>query len=478
MPEILDDLPTGDPVPALTRPAARLPGLLRPHRFLLAAGLLFGGAFAVLTPPFQAPDEPAHFARAYRVSEGHLDLIPRPGRTRERLPESIRRLTTELAADLPFHAERKIAPGTIRAAFALPLAPDRRALVFFPNGLQYTFLPYVPQALGIAAGRLCGAPPLALLYLARLMNLVCGLLAVAFAVRRLPAFAWLAALVALTPMALFLFGSASGDPTTIAASFLLVSSVARLAWGTEGEARWGDLALLTASSMVLCASKPPYLPLALLAGIVPAARFPAGRRVRFLLAHGISSLAMAAWAIFSSRSVGTIRINAGVDSGRQIHDALLHPVRFLMMVAADYAVQAPRYLAELVGQLGWLDTNLPKPFLSVYLAVLLALVFLDTGGRIDVRPWQRGLAAAATLAAMTLVSASQYAIWTAYGEDFIEGIQGRYYIPLVLVAAWALHGRRWAGRIPPLRLGAFLAAFSLLSFGIAMRTLVRRYYGF
>jgi uncharacterized membrane protein len=451
--------------------------LSRPDRFLLLAGLLFAATFAAVTPPFEVPDEPAHFFRAYAVSEGRLDLVPRPGRTGDQLPASVQRIATDLLGDVPGHPGNKLDPRAIRAAFRVPLEPARRTPVFFPNSLQYTFVPYAPQATAIAIGRLCGAPPLALFYLARLANLVFGILAIAFAVRRLPAFAWLAVMVALTPMALALLGSSSADVTSLAASFVLVSTVAKLAWGPEGTVRGRDLLLLGASSALLCASKPPYLPLALLAFAIPAARLPGARRARFLLPHTILSLLLAAWAIATSRTVGTIRLKAGVDSGRQIHDALIHPLGFLRVMAVDYAVHAPRYLSELVGNLGWLDTRLPVPLLTAYLAVLLALVFLDAGRRIDVRPWQRGIAAAAVLAAMTLVSASQYAVWSPYGADFIEGLQGRYFLPLVLAAAWALHGRRWADRIQPQRLGASLAAFSLLSFGITVRTLVARYYG-
>ncbi len=448
--------------------------LLRPDRFFLIAALLFGAVLAAVTPPFQVPDEPAHFYRAYRVSEGRLDLVPR-GLREAMLPASVHRIGTDLLGDLPFNNEKRIAPGKILAAFQVPLEPDRREPVFFANSLQYTFVPYIPQAAGIAAGRLFGAPPVALLYLGRLTNLLFGVLIVAFAIRRLPAYKWLTAMVALTPMALSLLGSASADVTTIAAAFTLVSMVAKLAWGEKGATR-GDLLLLTLSAVALCASKPPYMPLALLPILIPAARFP-WRRAGFILFHTILALAAAAWSVVTSRSVGTIRIDAGVDVNRQIHDSLTHPFGFLWVLIHDYAVHTPRYLGELVGKLGWLDTKIPIPLRVVYLAVLLALVFLDVSPRIEVRPWQKGILAAATLAAMAIVSASQYAIWTSYGADLIEGIQGRYFLPLVPGAVWALHGRRWVGRVPPDRLALTLAAFSLLTFVITVRALVGRYYG-
>jgi uncharacterized membrane protein len=449
----------------------------RPDRFLLVAGLIFGLGLAVVTPPFQAPDEPSHFYRAYRVSEGRLDLIPPPQGTGVDLPESVSRIGAVLVGDLPFHPERKADPGKIRALLRLPLEPDRRVPAWFPNTLQYPFVPYVPQALGIALGRLFGAPPLVLLYLARLGNLIAGTLMVAFAVRRLPGFQWLAAMVALTPMALFLRASASADVTSAGAAFLLVGTAARLAWG-PGQARRSDLVLLAASTAVLCASKAAYFPLAFLAFLIPAARFPQGRRAGFLTIQTVLSFAVTAYAIAVSRMAGVIRMDApGVDPSRQIRDSLADPLGFLAVVVTDYATHAHRYAGQLVGKLGWLDTKLPMPFLLAYLAVLLGLLFVDANPRIEVRPWQRAFIAAMTLTLLVLISASQYAVWTPYGAKYIQGLQGRYFYPLVPAAVWALHGRRWAERISPRSLGIGLAGFSLLSFGISVWALVGRYYG-
>src|SRR4028119_531544 len=99
---------------------------MRPDRFFLLAGLLFGLAFAVVTPPFQAPDEPAHFYRSYAISEG--DLLGRRlgGEWGAMLPASLRALDTELRGDLPGRPELKIRPETILRALRVPLAAERR----------------------------------------------------------------------------------------------------------------------------------------------------------------------------------------------------------------------------------------------------------------------------------------------------------------------------------------------------------------
>ncbi|HEX6864509.1 MAG TPA: DUF2142 domain-containing protein, partial [Thermoanaerobaculia bacterium] len=143
------------------------------------------------------------------------------------------------------------------------------------------------------------------------------------------------------------------------------------------------------------------------------------------------------------------------------------------IVAEDYLHRGRRYAAQIVGQLGWLDVNLPKPLLWGYAFVLGVLTLLDTRPEVAVRPWQRALLAGLAIATMALVSASQYASWTPYGAKHVEGIQGRYFIPLAPAAAWIFHTRR----PPSTLLNRVLPWISLVSLGVAFWTLLQRYYG-
>ena len=45
---------------------------LTPEKAYLFLGLIFGILFLMITPPFQVPDEPQHFYRAFHVSEGNI----------------------------------------------------------------------------------------------------------------------------------------------------------------------------------------------------------------------------------------------------------------------------------------------------------------------------------------------------------------------------------------------------------------------
>lgn len=444
---------------------------MRPDRFFLAAGLACGLAFVFGTPPFQAPDETIHFYRAYAVSEGTLWARRGPEGLGADLPASVQEIGTGLRGDLPGRPELKMSPEKIFRALRVPLEPERRRFTDYRNSAVFTPVAYLPQAAGIAVTRWLGAPALVLFYGARLANLLASTLLIAIALRRLPSYSWLLTLLALTPMALFLRASVSADALGTAMAFLLAATVAKLAWGEEERARWRDVAVLVACSTGLCLSKPVYAPLAFLVLLIPAARLP--RRGAALLLHGAVMAGALTLALATAGAADiSIRPDAPVDADRQIADALADPLRVAGIVAEDYLRRGPRYAAQIVGQLGWLDVNLPKALLGGHLLLLGLVALLDTRTTVAVSLPQRVVLTLVALATMALVSASQYAVWTPYGADHVEGVQGRYFLPLAPAAVWIFHTRR----SPAQYLNRVLPWLSLLSLGIAFLTLLHRYY--
>src|SRR5271163_2299778 len=150
-------------------------------RLFLALALLLGVPFALLNPPLQAPDEFAHFYRAYGVSEGQFvahDLT--------QVPRSVVALTREF----PIHLEtaHRIHAQDLLADLGTPLRESDSTGVPNEGMGMYSFVPYLASGTAIRLGRLFSASPLALLYLARLGNGLVYALLVFIALRLLPDF--------------------------------------------------------------------------------------------------------------------------------------------------------------------------------------------------------------------------------------------------------------------------------------------------
>src|SRR4051794_11363934 len=138
------------------------------RRVFLCVYVLLGLPYLVLTGPFRAPDERNHFFRSYEISELRFNPYRvSEGVVGDNLPASLSRLSEALGK----HSEHRIEPSQISAARNLQLQPEHREFVEFSTAI-YSPLAYVPSAISIAAGRLFGAGPLALLYFARFANLL------------------------------------------------------------------------------------------------------------------------------------------------------------------------------------------------------------------------------------------------------------------------------------------------------------------
>ena len=157
----------------------------------------------------------------------------------------------------------------------------------------------------------------------------------------------------------------------------------------------------------------------------------------------VTILSVATSALVLWRTYYRIRTDVPTDPPGQTSRVLASPFAFLTMAVRDDASHAYEYAAQCVGNLGSLDVPLPRAAVNVEL-VLLILVAATS--RLGLTSLQRIAAAIAVLITVLLVSLAQYIIWTPLGAGSIEGIQGRYFLPVALTAATVLSGAlpwRW-----------------------------------
>jgi uncharacterized membrane protein len=461
----------------------------RAARFFLFASLLSGLVLAFVTPPFEIPDEQNHYLRIVRLAEGRLDLPPHRSRElREAAPNSKEAWVAAATVDVPTGAvlvqdalrpatrHRRLTWPKLRAAAAIPVdvaaGPPRRQ-VFIPNSLQFPPVVYAVPAVAVAVVRAVGGSALALLYAARLANLIVTSWILAQAIRRLPAFAWFTTAMALTPMALSLRASASPDAMTFA---LLVLVVALAAEGTWGEAplsrRW--FALLLAATAAAVATKAAYAPLCLLPLLIPARRWPP-RRLLWRGAFVAAFLLAFAWASACAAAIPRIRVDVAADHVAQTRYVLARPLWFAHLTAVVIAYDAVELGREMIGKLGWLSIALPDALLVAFAVLLVALALLDGSPHLRVTVLQRGAFVLALGVTVGIVALSQYAQWTPYALNDIWGLQGRYFLPLAAVAAWPLHVRRLALRQERV-LGWAVTAMSATSLVVTTVVLIRQYF--
>lgn len=428
--------------------------------FLLCA--LFSASFLVLNmPPFQNADETNHFLRADNVSRGYLIGRRIGGGTSGGIaaPEIDR---ADRPFDAPkFHPERKVALSQYQAARLKFDQPG--AEILFPNTAIYPPFFYAPSVLAIWIGKAGRMDVVQTLYLARAFTALASATGIATALiicffSGLPGAALVIFVLATLPMTLSLQSACSQDGPMLAAGALAAALFARL----RANPRLSEFALLCVCLGLVAAARPPYAALALI---------PLGLSLRLrerLLGAGLIVAAGVGWFIAASLLAATPLPSRGTDIAAQAH-LLLDPAYDWRLLTATLAAEGWRWVVQAIGQLGWLDVVLADWVIRAALvAVLLACITaLDLRGRAAL-----AVASAVFLAALGVVL-SIYLIWTPASAPVIQGVQGRYFLPpLMLLAGLGttlLPILRW-----PIAAAALL--LPVATFAATMRAVVVRYY--
>lgn len=131
----------------------------QPEFIFAAMALAAGMALVFVNGPFQAPDEPNHFFRAYQISEGRFLSERINNKAGDQLPASLPDAVYPFQ-NSPAHRSIKVERESLASALQAPLKEQEKMFVSFPNTAINFPLCYAPQAAGIYAARICGLSPL------------------------------------------------------------------------------------------------------------------------------------------------------------------------------------------------------------------------------------------------------------------------------------------------------------------------------
>jgi hypothetical protein len=417
--------------------------------FLLTA--LLGALWALATPIWGVPDEPAHVVRAASVVRGEIVGSPEVEWQDKRVdvarvPEPLARVDPPCFAftSSPSCDRGPYGRGDVLKAVENPFAtynPVYYALVGIPTVID-------PHRNTVYAMRMLTAA------------MVAALLTLAFvAVLDLGAPGWaLVGLgVATTPMTLFLAGSV--NPSAIEVSSGLALWATLLVWFASPDARRERRRAMSAvvAGIVLVSTR-ALAPFFLLL-IVPGALLASGRRLREIAGRPAAAAA-AAVAVATVAALGWTAA-AGTLSTTGVHAPQYENVR---RFGYDVALSLDDYERQMIGVFGWLDTPAQA---HVYVVWFMLLGLLVLAGMAIGSTRQRATVLLLVSASAIVPFVVQWPVAPELGLIW----QGRYLLPLMvglpLVAgvALALHGGwndvmggRWALWTPLTVIGVLQAA--------------------
>lgn len=427
-------------------------------KLYLPCVLFWGLVYTLVFVPFTAPDEYAHYASAYRLSNQIMfrevagTAYDENGRVMMR-EEDTWELGTELSGEGYAEIYGKL----------WSMDHSTRDIGYGHHYMEVAFHAYTPQAVGITVARLLGLGQVLTVYLGRLCNLLffalCGWLAV-----RLAPFGKMAFFgTSLLPMTLELVGSLSYDGFAIGMGMLFTAYVLHLIYEKEkiGPKEWAILGVLLA---LLAPCKMVYIPLAAMCFLIPQEKF--GSKKKFLTAAAIVAVCMVVgvlivnlnkMASYLGETEDVIEWAGGV-AGYSFSALLQSPLTAVKIIVYTLVTRMAGYVYGMIGgNLGWLEYEVDAVLVLFLLAwtALTALAVRDEHRAVNTS-WKNGMdvdgavmpvlhrIVSLILCGGTVVATLLIMLlsWTPLGSPVVEGVQGRYFLPILPLVLVALRNKK------------------------------------
>jgi uncharacterized membrane protein len=413
---------------------------LDPLRFFIIMSAVFGMAFLLITPPFQGADEPVHFMRAYQVSEGQLVASRASGKIGGYLPSDLAKVfhTTDNPS-VQFYPQNKYPGGYTRDALGIPNS-GQKTFYEFSASASYPPTAYPVSSFGMLVARILSLPSIVTLYAGRLGNLLTWIILIGAAIYFLPRRKWALVAIGLLPMALFQASTLNGDAITLGTLALFIALIFRFRDEKKViPAKMLGLFLVVVILMVL--SKYVmflFLPLVFL---LKKESFSSNWRSRLIKAGMIAVpiIFLGIW-ILVSQSLSTVQAtNANAQNPtKQLHFIIANPHSYVNVLWNTYFYTwGDGATRSLIGDFGWADTPLSEAIVVVgYIGLFVVLTASYEGDRKKEasKRWSKWLPIGTGVLYWLAVSTAMYVYYSPVGFKIIVGLQGRYFIPLLLLA--------------------------------------------
>lgn len=425
--------------------------------FLVTVGIV-GVIYMILLPPFSSPDENRHYAASYRLSNA---LLLQPISDEEDMLYK---------RECDIHASEKY----ITNEYFLNMLEEIRngekeasEEMVVSHGNYAPEVPitlYIPQAVGIAVGKLLHFNLSRLIYCGRIFNFITFIIITFFAIKMIPYGKWILFSICQIPLTLELITSYSYDAIILAMTFLLIAYLLKIKEQSEN-IKICQLLVLLLLILIYAPLKPVYLPIVLLVFIIPDTKISTEKRRSIFIKTGIFLLAAMTVVTMYKGKIGLIsnvtnKVDAQFDEDVVSDDWTQELVEFYSVTNNDpynrptlqFMLENPlhwieSYLGALINcfdeflfsmfgkYLGWYDIILPNYIALIVMGLLMIAYCQEKNIVCDEVPLvQKILVPIIAAGCVFAIFTTFYLIEMAPSLKMVGGIQGRYFIPLLTLS--------------------------------------------
>ncbi len=420
------------------------------HRVILLLGFGFGMLSCLINTPGSIPDEPAHASNIYLWSNRLLlfseNEAERNNPVYIQVQSYVRRADAEnessyMHTETTMDSYRQILQNTNWFYSKSDSQLVNATLI------DHSVIPivYLPAIIGFTVARLLSLGYYPMLMLARILMLAFYVFAASWSIKKIPVGKMALFITASLPMSLHLAASLSYDAVILALAMMTFSYIVYLAYGDIerlGVKEW--LTILVLSALLAPCKVGVYLPIILLLLMVPHAKL-GGKRQFFWFFMTVAAGAIASCVLMNlnALSIGVNNTQLQHYSGGTTYSVqwvINHPTGALRIMMDTLRKNFFSWLNCAVGSLlSWFSIKLSKwVIIGFECCLLLTTLKEEDVPPITPTPLHRLLLLLPVALCNFIFLLGMLVWWTPQGAPLIEGIQGRYFIPLIPLVLLAI----------------------------------------
>ena len=379
-----------------------------------------------IIPALEVPDEPSHFYSAYNISQNLLDAdventlsVPKnfdclnyAGIEKHDVVEDMNKVFSCLKNEKNIKINR---------------------MYNVSNHANKTYAGYISTAAGVKTADTVSNSPFIIFFSGRLFNMIISFIIIFIAIKITPKYKKIILFVATMPMFVQQMCSVSYDAILNAICLLYFAYCIRLIYNNK-KVNIKDNIILTLLLYVIYTIKPVYLPIAVLILFIPKENYK--NSIRKILNFMLIFISILLIDKFITSFVFTQIGNTNNDMGdMQLKYLLDNPLRIFPIALKTFKIYGTFYLQGLVGYFGWFKFHLWNVFVYFDILVLL-MISLSEKNILYYKIKRNYILKKILLLIMILISVAgifgaMYLYWSKYKLDYVDGVQGRYFLPLL-----------------------------------------------
>lgn len=391
--------------------------------------LCLGVMYSILLPPGVVPDEPSHISTVYKYSNALLGID--------------RNLVRQCDLESSYISSYPNSESYKETITGILSRCDTDELVY-DEGYFVSAYPvsYIPPIIGITFARLLHMGTVPMLYMGRLFSLLFYAFMSYMAIKIIPFGKNVICVIALFPMALQEATSFSYDSFVNGYAFFLVGYYIYLAYGIE-KIRTKQIIVLTVITAIFVPAKVVYVFMVLLFLLIPKSKFTSSAKY-YITVVILTVESMVTLIIFNIKSV-LERVNSEAlvtwsgTPNYTIQYIIDNPLNFAKLVAKTLYTKMDFYIGSTVGNsLGWFQIGIPWFILFIFIGILFYSAMTDEFKQ-TTKDSNRDTIVYIVISIVTMASILfvMYLYWTPETYHTIEGVQGRYFIPILPMIIFA-----------------------------------------